>query len=245
MTLPPGFTCPIPGKVCRLQKSLYGLRQAPCQWFAKLSTKLREYDFVHSSADYFLFTCKNGHIFMALLVYVDNIVLASNNSQASNAFKTYLHACFSIKDLGPLKYFLGIEIARGPKRLFLSQRKYALEVVDECGLLGAKPSDIPIEENHWLALAGGPLLDDASRYRWLVGRLIYLTITRHDLRYAIHILSQFMQAPRQEHMAAANKVLQYIKGSPNVVYFSMPTQLFNYQHSVTLIGAHAQLPNAP
>jgi len=88
-------------------------------------------------------------------VYVDDIVLASNDSHASNEFKTYLHTCFSIKDLGPLKYFLGIEVAHAPRGLFLSQHKCALEIVDECGLLGAKPSDTPIEENHKLALTSG------------------------------------------------------------------------------------------
>ena len=121
MTLPPGFTCNTPTKVCRLQKSLYGLRQAPRQWFAKLSTKLREYDFVHSYVHNSLFTYRKGDFFMALLIYVDDIVLAGNDTHACNEFKAYLHACFSIKDIGPLKYFLGIEVAHGPKGLFLSQ----------------------------------------------------------------------------------------------------------------------------
>ena len=150
---------------------------------------------------------------MALLVHEDDIVLASNDSQANIDFKTYVHSLFSIKDLGPLKYFLGIKVAHGPKGLFLSQWKYALEIVDEYRLLGAKPSDTPIKENHKLALAIGTHLDDAGRYRCLVGGLIYLTITRPDLFYAIHILSQFIQAPRKEHLEAACKVLRYIKGS--------------------------------
>jgi len=109
---------------------------------------------------------------MALLVYVDDIVLVSKNSHACDAFKSYLHSCFSIQDLGPLKYFLGIKVAHGPKGLFLSQCKYALEIVDECGLLGAKPSDFPMEENHKLSLATGPHLADAESYRQLVGGLI-------------------------------------------------------------------------
>jgi len=110
---------------------------------------------------------------------------------------------------------LGIEVARGPKGLFLSQRKYALEIVDECGLLGSKPHAFSIEENHKLALATGPPLIDMGRYRRLVGRLIYLTITRPDLCYIVHILSQFMQNPRAKHLNAAYRVLRYIKGTPN------------------------------
>ena len=167
---------------------------------------------------------------MALLVYVDDIVLVGNDTSACSKFKEYLHACFSIKDLGSLKYFLGLEVSRGPKGLFLSQRKYALEIIDECGLLGAKPSPSPMEENHKLALATGPVVDDAIRYRRLVGRLIYLTITGPNLCYSVHILSQFMQAPREEHMNAACRVLQYIKGTPDCGI------LLHTANDLTLIG---------
>ena len=132
----------------------------------------------------------------------------SNDTQASTVFKAYLHACFSIKDLGPLKYFFGIEVARGPEGMFLCQRKYALEIIDECGLLGAKPVEFPIEENHKSALATGRLLKDATKYHRLVGRLIYLTITRPELTYVVRILSQFMQAPKEDHMEAAHRVLR-------------------------------------
>ena len=134
---------------------------------------------------------------MALLVYVDDIVLVGNDTRAYREFKNYLHQCFSIKDLGPLKYFLKIEVARRPKGLFLSQCKYALEIVDECGFLGAKPSDFSLDKNHKLALATRLPLIDVGRYRRLAGSLI-LTITRPDLCYAVHILQQFMQATRED-----------------------------------------------
>ena len=173
-----------------------------------------EYGFSKSYADYSLFTYKRGEVFMALLVYVDDLVLTGNNSKACATFKTYLNKCFHIKDLGPLKYFLGIEVARTPRGLFLCQRKYALEIIDECGLLGSKPVEFPMETNHKLALADGPLLTDPTRYRRLIGRLIYLTITRPELCYAVHVLSQFMQEPKEEHMEAARRLLRYLKGNP-------------------------------
>jgi len=88
-----------------------------------------------------------------------------------------------------LKYFLGIEVARGPEGMFLCQRKYTLEILDEYGLLGAKPVDFPIEENHKLAMATRQILNDTTRYSRLVGKLIFLTITRPELTYAVHILS--------------------------------------------------------
>ena len=95
----------------------------------------------------------------------------------------------------------------------MCQQKYALEIVYECGLLGAKPASFLTEENHKLALATSPLLQDPTRYRRLVGRLIYLTITRPNLAYAIYILSQFIQEPREEHMEAARRVVRYLEGS--------------------------------
>ena len=231
MKLPPGFKGSDATQICRLKKSLYGLRQAPRQWFAKLSTRLCEYGFIRSYADYSLFVYRKRDVFMSLLVYVDDIVLASNNIAASTAFKAYLHHCFSIKDLGPLKYFLGIEVARGPNGMFLCQRKYALEIIDECGLLGAKPVDFPIPENHKLALACGPPLKDAARYRRLVGRLIYLSITRPDLTYAVHVLSQFMHFPKLDHMNAALRVVRYLKGTVGEGIFLSSTcnlQLYGY-----------------
>ena len=88
-----------------------------------------------------------------------------------------------------MKYFLGIEVARGPQRLFLSQRKYTLEIIDECGLLGTKPVDFLMEQNHRLAQATGNHLVDSNRHRRLIKRLICLTITRPNLTYAIRILS--------------------------------------------------------
>ena len=95
---------------------------------------------MYACADYSLFTYRKGDTFLALLVHVDDIMLTGNDTRACNEFKAYLYDCFSIEDLGPLKYFLSIEVTRGPNGLFLGQRKYALEIIDECGLLGAKPS---------------------------------------------------------------------------------------------------------
>nr|KYP64877.1 Copia protein [Cajanus cajan] len=119
-----------------------------------------------------------------------------------------------MKDLGMLKYFLGIEVARNSTVIFLCQHKYALDIISKVGLLGAKPASFPMDQHHQLPLAKGALLPDPERYRRLVGRLIYLSVTRPELSYCVHTLAQFMQHPRQEHWDAALRVVRYLKGNP-------------------------------
>ncbi|XP_020271155.1 uncharacterized protein LOC109846342 [Asparagus officinalis] len=150
---------------------------------------------------------------MVLLVYVDDIILAGNNHDECTAFKRYLHECFHIKDLGSLKFFLGIEVARLRIGISLCQKKYALDILAETGLLGSNPAETPMKQGHKLALAEGKEIDGAA-YRQLVCRLIYLTITRLEISYLVHVLSQFAQVPRKEYFEAAMRVVGYIKGSP-------------------------------
>ncbi|KAI9185880.1 hypothetical protein LWI28_011526 [Acer negundo] len=162
--------------VCRLHKSLYGLKQASRQWFAKFSEAICSAGFVQSRADYSLFTKTKGKLFTALLIYVDDILITGNDLVSIAATKKFLHSHFNLKDLGNLKYFLGIEVSTSKKGIYISQRKYALEIIEDVGLLGAAPIDTPMDRNLKLS-DKSDLLKDPSRYRRLVGRLIYLTVS--------------------------------------------------------------------
>ncbi|GLT30031.1 hypothetical protein SLA2020_048560 [Shorea laevis] len=214
MKIPQGFTCNQSNKVCRLRKSLYGLRQASRNWFEKFRTSLEAVGFKQSKADYSLFILAIADSFVAVLIYVDDIVITGNDGARIATLKHYLHSKFSIKDLGPLKYFLGIEVARTTEGIVLSQRKYALDILTESGMLGAKLSSFPMEQHHRLRIAFGSPIPDPSQYRRLVGRLLYLIITRPDICYSVGIFAQFMEEPKQEHFNAAMKVLRYVKNSP-------------------------------
>lgn len=211
--MPLGFSNPNDTRVCRLRKSLYGLKQAPRCWFAKLVDALLKYGFSQTHSDSSLFVYSRHNMSLRILVYVDDLIISGDSSQAINSFKAYLSTCFHMKDLGILKYFLGLEVARSSKGIYLCQRKYTLDIITECGLLGCRPAGSPMDQNHRLSKAQGDLLPDPERFRRLVGRLIYLLASRPDLAYSVHILSQFMQKPREEHWFAALKVVRYLKGT--------------------------------
>jgi hypothetical protein len=214
MTVPPSFAKPGDNRLCRLRKSLYGLKQALRQWFAKFSTALLKFGFQQSTADHSLYTMHKDSAFLAVLVYVDDLIATGNDSTLCCSLKKYLDDCFHIKDLGSLKYFLGIEVARSPIGISLCQRKYTLDILNESDMLGAKPISFPMEQHHHLSIDTGAPVEDPAQYRHLVGRLIYLTITRPDITYSVHIFSQFMHDPHQGHLDVAMRVFRYLKSSP-------------------------------
>lgn len=111
-----------------------------------------------------------------------------------------------------MKYFLGIEVARAASGIFLTQRKYALDIIAETGMFGSKPFSTPMELNHKLLADEGPKFSDPTRFKRLIGRLVYLCITRPDLCYAVHVLSQVMHDPREAHWDAAIRIVRYLKG---------------------------------
>ena len=212
MDLPPGFHSK-GGLVCKLVKSLYSLKQASRQWFAKFSTALLMLDFTQSRADYFLFTKKTSTSFIALLVYVDDILLASDNKQAVDELKVLLDQQFKLKYFCDLKFFLGLEVVRAASGISLCQRKYILDLLKEAGIMGCKLAKTLMDPNAKLSKYEGKTLQDPSSYRRLIGRLLYLTITRPDITFAVNRLSQFMAYPREPHLHVANKVLQYLKAT--------------------------------
>ena len=131
-----------------------------------------------------MFTKKNSTSFIALLVYVDDILIASNNKHAVDELKVLLDQKFKSKELGDLKFFLGLEVVRTADGINLCQRKYTLEVLSDAGMTGCKLVRIPMDQNLKLSKYEGKELKDPSSYRRLIGRLLYLTIIRPDITFA-------------------------------------------------------------
>ncbi|KAJ0925089.1 putative RNA-directed DNA polymerase [Helianthus annuus] len=217
MLPPEGYYNKNETKVCKLIKSLYGLKQAPRKWNEKLTSVLLELGFIQSLCDHSLYVLSKSNVFVVLLVYVDDIVITGNNNSEIDKIKSLLSNSFKIKDLGVLKYFLGLEVVYGKFGLCLNQRKYCLELLAEFGYLGCKPVNTPIELSHVvnkLTDSDKTEIVDVTNYQKLIGKLIYLSLTRPDISYAVQYLSQFMHKPLTVHLRIALRLLRYLKLSP-------------------------------
>lgn len=142
------------------------------------------------------------------------MVVTGDDQDEIESLQRHLASEFEMKQLGDLKYFLGIEVARSKNGIFLSQRKYILDLLTETGMLGCKPANTPIEQNHKLFHCLNATSTDKARYQRLVGKLIYLSHTRPDIAYSMCVVSQFMHDPRKPHMDAVERILRYLKSAP-------------------------------
>ncbi|KAK1692332.1 hypothetical protein QYE76_009029 [Lolium multiflorum] len=184
-----------PDHVCLLSRSLYGLKQAPRAWYQRIAAFLHQLGFRSTRSDASLFVYNNGATTAYLLLYVDNIILTASSTDLLRQITERLRAEFALKDLGPLHYFLGIEVVRRTDGFFLHQRKYAHELLDRAGMLNCKPA------------ATLSTRSPSSPPR------MYLTLTRPELQYAVQQVCLHMHAPRDPHWAAVKRILRYIRGT--------------------------------
>lgn len=171
--------------------------------------------YIQSQGDQTLFIkhSDSGQV-TVLLVYVDDIIVTGNDEKEKEALKRCLTKKFEIKELGRLKYFLGIEVAHSSEGIFISQQKYVTDLLRETGKLASKPASTPIDPNHKLGEAKEDLVVDKEMYQRLVEKLIYLSHTRPDIAFAVSVVSQFMQNPKEVHLQAVNRILHFLKGNP-------------------------------
>ena len=148
-----------------------------------------------------------------LLLYVDDMIITSDDLNDIQELKDFLSQQFEMKDLGHISYFLGLEITHSTDGLYITQAKYAFELLSRAGLTDSKTVDTPVELNAHLTLTGGKPLSNPSLYKRLVGNLVYLTVTHLDISYTVHQVNQYPFAPRSTHYAALLRILRYLKGT--------------------------------
>lgn len=219
MRQPPGYEDKEhPHSLCKLDKALYGLKQAPRAWYSRLSKKLQELGFTPSKADTSLFFYNKGKHTIFVLVYVDDIIVASSSTQATECLLKDLEKEFALKDLGDLHYFLGIEVKKTRDGLLLTQGRYTSEILQRANMSTCKPVNTPLSTSEKLSQTEGTALgpSDSTQYRSLVGALQYLTLTRPDISFSVNKVCQFLQQPTTAHWSAVKRILRYLKGTQDV-----------------------------
>jgi hypothetical protein len=148
-----------------------------------------------------------------LIVYVDDIIITGDDFVERDKLRKRLSAEFKIKELGKLKYFLGIEVVYSEKGICISQQKYSLDLLKETGMVDYKPCETPIDLKHGLENDEEGATIDKGQYQRLVGKLIYLAHIHPDIAYTVSVVSQFMHNPKDSHLQAVYRLLRYLKST--------------------------------
>nr|GFC72696.1 retrovirus-related Pol polyprotein from transposon TNT 1-94 [Tanacetum cinerariifolium] len=208
---PDGFVDPYhPDKVYRLKKALYGLKQAPRAWYDELSKFLLSKGFTKGSIDPNLFITKQRGDILLVQIYVDDIIFGSTNPNLSKRFEKLMHSKFEMSMMGELKFFLGIQIHKSPRGIFINQAKYAQEILKNHGMTSCDGIGTPMVTKHLDAdLSGTPV--DQTKYRSKVGALMYLTASRRDMMHATCYCARYQAQPNEKHLTAVKRIFRYLK----------------------------------
>lgn len=206
-------------KVYKLSKALYGLRQAPRAWNARLDKCLKDLGFKKCLHEQAVYTkCRNGSV-PIVGMYVDDLLVAGSSELEIKLFKEQINKQFEMSDLGLLSYYLGIEVKQGRSSITLKQSAYAKKVLEKAGMSRCNSSKYPMEHKLQLDKDEGGQLVSAKEYRCIVGSLRYLTHTRPDIAYAVGVVSRFTEKPTVKHQQAVKHILRYIQGTIDMRWY--------------------------
>ncbi|GKC60597.1 retrovirus-related pol polyprotein from transposon TNT 1-94 [Tanacetum coccineum] len=202
-----------PTHVYRLKKALYELKQAPRAWYDTLSKFLLANNFFKGAVDPTLFTRKSGKHILLVQIYVDDIIFASTDHNACHIFSKEMSSKFQMSMMGQMSFFLGLQVSQSPGGIFINQAKYALETLKKYGMDLSDPVDTPMVDRLKLDedLMGTPV--DQTRFRGMVGSLMYLTASRPDLVFAVCMCARYQAKPTKKHFEAIKRVFRYLKGT--------------------------------
>ncbi|XP_066323684.1 uncharacterized protein [Miscanthus floridulus] len=213
---PPGFVAAgHEGKVLRLKKALYELKQAPRAWNAKLDNTLRELGFTRCNSEHGMYTKGGATSRVVVGVYVDDLIITGARAADVDSFKEQMRRMFKMSDLGLMSFYLGLEVKQAGDAITLGQAAYARKLLEKADMAGCNPCHTPMEVRLRLSAKSSAPDVDATMYRSLVGSLRYLVHTRPDLTFAMGYVSRFMEKPKQDHYAAVKHILRYIAGTIN------------------------------
>jgi len=203
------------GKVYKLKKALYDLKQAPRAWNTRIDRYFQENGFEKCPYEHAIYVKKeaDGNILFACL-YVDDLLFTGNNPTMFEAFKKSMVQEFEITDIGMMAHFLGLEVVQKEEGIFVSQSSYAKDILERFKMESCNPVSTPVENGVELRKSKVGNVDP-TYFKSLVGSLKYLTCTRPDILCEVGLISRYMETPDQSHLNAAKRILRYIKGTIN------------------------------
>jgi hypothetical protein len=224
---PKGFQDPLhPNHVYKLKKALYGLKQAPRAWYERLTTYLLDHGFVRGQADRTLFIRSNGQHKLIAQIYVDDIVFGATIDSHAHQFSNEMKTEFEMSMIGELNYFLGLQVKQSPEGIFISQTKYARDLVKRFGLDGKSHARTPMSTS--VKMSADPLGTsvDQTLYRSMIGSLLYLTASRPDISFSVCVCARYQSNPKESHLTAVKRIIRYINGTVNYgIWYSRDTNL--------------------
>ena len=211
---PPGFEDhQHPGHVFKLKKALYGLKQALGQWYERLSDFLTSQAYDRGTSDKTLFIKKKWDDTILVQVYVDDIIFGSNNGELCETFVEIMKSGFEMSMMGELNYFLDLQVKQLKDGIFLNQAKYCKDLLRKFEMDKCKLISTPFSTSCHLDQDEAGISVDETKYRGLIGSLLYLTASRPDILFAVCMCARFQSAPKESHFNAAKRILKYLQGT--------------------------------
>ncbi|KAJ3698926.1 hypothetical protein LUZ61_002631 [Rhynchospora tenuis] len=214
---PPGFVDHFkPDHVFKLHKALYGLKQVPRAWYGRLCTFLLDNNFSRGKMDTTLFTKKRDDHLLLVQIYVDDIIFGSTNASLAEEFSSLMSSEFEMSMIGELNFFLGLQIKQQQDDIFISQTKYAKELIKKFGIEENKRCDTPMGKSACIDADDKGVAMDITLYRGMIGSLLYLTASRPDIMHAVCLCARYQANPKESHHKAVKRILRYVKGTQNL-----------------------------
>nr|GEV09889.1 copia protein [Tanacetum cinerariifolium] len=202
--------------VYKLKKALYGLKQAPKVWYDRLKAFLIEHEYRMGMVDDTLFTKKKSLNLIVVQIYVDDIIFGSTCQDMCDEFAKIMHDEFEMSMMGELNFFLGLQIKQMEDGTFFNQSKYIKEMLKKFSLQESQPKKTPMSSNTKLTKDEECESIDSTKYRGMIGNILYLTASRPDIMFSVCLCARFQEAPKTSHLEEVKRIQRYIKGTTHL-----------------------------
>ncbi|GJW67816.1 retrovirus-related pol polyprotein from transposon TNT 1-94 [Tanacetum coccineum] len=205
-----------PSHVYKLKKALYGLKQPPRAWYDKLSKFLLQNHFFKGTIDPTLFIRRFDDDILVVHVYVDDIIFGSTNPRYTQLFADLMESRFEMSMMREMMFSLGLQVNQSPRGIFINQSNYMLEILKKYGMETCDPIRTQMEIKHKLDLDKNRTLVDATKYRSMIGALMYLTSSKPNIIHATCLCARYQAKPTEKHLKEVKRIFHYLRGTVNM-----------------------------